>query len=179
MKSRLLKVCPPQFENCAAPLPANKGEAGEPTRTSRSASVASATGGQCRQPVVIALRPTELDDEIATFDPAEIATSGAKRRNATCVTRRGHQTEEADTSDVRRLRPRRKRPCRSAAEQRDELASLHCVPNYAKIGSQLRPSKQERTSNETSGRCGNVRRSNSERPRSGWGQQRLLALRLH
>ena len=42
--------------------------------------------GQCRQPVVIALRPTELDDEIATFDPAEIAKSRAKRRNATCVT---------------------------------------------------------------------------------------------
>src|SRR5436190_23901256 len=83
--------------------------------------------GQCRQPVVIALRPTELDDEIATFGPAEIAKSGAKRRNTTCVTGRGHQTEEADTSDLRRLRARRKRPCRSAAEQRDELASLQPV----------------------------------------------------
>jgi len=66
--------------------------------------------GQCRQPVVIAVRPTELDDEIATFDPAEVAKSGAKRRSATCVTGRGHQTEEADSSDLRWLRPRRKRP---------------------------------------------------------------------
>src|SRR5215831_4498698 len=81
--------------------------------------------GQYRQPVVIALRPTGLDDEIATFDPAEIAKSGAKRRNATCVTGRGHQTEEADTSNLRRLRPRPERPRSSAAEQRDELAPFH------------------------------------------------------
>ena len=82
--------------------------------------------GQCRQSVVIALRPTELDDEIATFDPVEIAKSRAKRRNATCVTGRRHQTKEADTGDLRRLRPRRQRPRRRrAAEQRDELAPSH------------------------------------------------------
>jgi hypothetical protein len=70
------------------------------------------------------LRPTELDDEIATFDPAEIAKSGAKRRNATCVTGRGHQTEETDTSNLSLLPPGRERPRRSGAEQRDELAPL-------------------------------------------------------
>src|SRR5215472_3985736 len=74
--------------------------------------------GQNWQPIVIALRPTELNDEIATFDPAEIAKSGAKRRNATYVTGRGHQTEEADTSDLGRLLcARRERPRdRRAAE---------------------------------------------------------------
>src|SRR5262249_744156 len=81
--------------------------------------------GQCRQPVVIALRPTELDDQIATFDPAEIAKSGAKRSNATCVTGRGHQTEEADTSDLRRLRSHRRWPRRHAAQQRHERAPPH------------------------------------------------------
>src|SRR5262245_62859610 len=79
--------------------------------------------GQCRQPVVIALRPTELNDEIATFDPTEIAKSGAKRRKATGVTGGGHQTEEADTSDLHRLSARRDRPrgCR-AADECDEFA---------------------------------------------------------
>src|SRR5215471_1724436 len=88
------------------------------------------------QPIVIALRPTELDDEIATFDPAEVAKSGAKRRNATCVTGRGHQTEEADASDLRCLRARRKRPRtarrhRRAAKQRDELAPSHSITSSA------------------------------------------------
>src|SRR5262245_27782691 len=82
--------------------------------------------GQYWQPVVIPVRPTELDDEIAPYEPAEIAKARAKRRNATCVTGRGHQTEEADTSDLGRLRTRRERPRdRRAAEQRDELAAFH------------------------------------------------------
>ena len=90
--------------------------------------------GQRWQPIIIPLRPTELDEEIATFDPAEIAKSGAKRRNATCLTGRGYKTQEADTSNLKRLRARRERPRSSrAAEQRDEIApfqliELHSVP---------------------------------------------------
>src|SRR5262249_18285197 len=91
--------------------------------------------GQYRQPVVIALRPSELDDEIATFDPAEIAKSGAKRRNATCVTGRGHQTEKADTSDLGRLRPRREWTCRRAAEKRDEVAARDSITSSARASS--------------------------------------------
>jgi hypothetical protein len=37
------------------------------------------------------------------------------------------------------------------------------------FGFQLRPSKQESAPSETGRRCGNVRRRNPERPRSGWG----------
>jgi len=60
--------------------------------------------GQRWQPIIIPVRPTELDEEIATFDPAEITKSGAKRRNATCLTGRGYKTQEADTSNLKRLR---------------------------------------------------------------------------
>ena len=99
--------------------------------------------GQSRQPVVTALRPTELDDEIATFDPAEIAKSDAKGRNAACVTGRGYQTEEADTSDLRRLRARRERPRdRRAAEKRDELAAPHVLPfSFYSSGGSVRSHK--------------------------------------
>src|SRR5262249_41181401 len=82
--------------------------------------------GQRWQPIIIPLRPTELDEEIATFDPAEIAKSGAKRRNATCLTGWGYKTQEADTSNLKRLRARRERPRRRrAAEERDEVAPFH------------------------------------------------------
>ena len=40
------------------------------------------------------------------------------------------------------------------------------------FGFQLRPSKQESAPSETGRRCGNVRRRNPERPRSGWGHFR-------
>src|SRR5262249_57029651 len=67
---------------------------------------------------------------IRTFDPAEIAKSGAKRRNATRLTGRGYKTQEADTSNLKRLRARRERPrrrCR-AKKRNDELAPPHCLP---------------------------------------------------
>jgi hypothetical protein len=54
--------------------------------------------------------------------------------------------EHADPPHPRRLlRPCRERPrhCRPA-NQRDELASLHCLPMHADIGVQVRPSKQEK-----------------------------------
>src|SRR5262249_43097999 len=82
--------------------------------------------GQRWQPIIIPVRSTELDEEIATFDPAEITKSGAKRRNATCLTGRGYKTQEADTSNLKRLRARRERPRHGrAAEERNKLAALH------------------------------------------------------
>src|SRR5262245_15260780 len=93
--------------------------------------------GQRRQPVIIALCPTELDEEIATFEPAEIAKTGAKRGSATCVTGRGHETEEADAGRLGCLRSRRERPRRHrTAEQRDELASPdHSITSSARASS--------------------------------------------
>src|SRR5262249_16885434 len=93
--------------------------------------------GQRWQPIIIPRRPTELDQEIATFDPAEIAKSGAKRRNATCLTGRGYKTQEADTSNLKRLRARRERPRRrrAAAHERDELAAPHSITSSARASS--------------------------------------------
>src|SRR5262249_37855831 len=45
-------------------------------------------------------------------------------------------------------------------------ASLHCLPKHAGFGAQLRPSKQESRQSDTVGGCGNVRRTNPERPMS-------------
>src|ERR1700693_2389907 len=42
------------------------------------------------------------------------------------------------------------------------------------FGFQLRPLKKESAPSETGRRCGNVRRRNPERPRSGWGHFRAL-----
>jgi len=90
--------------------------------------------GERGQPVVIALRPAELDEKIATFDPAEIAKSSPQRRDATRVTGRGHKTQEADARRLGRLRVRRERPRRRrAAQERDKLApfqltELHVLP---------------------------------------------------
>jgi hypothetical protein len=70
---------------------------------------------------------------------------------------------------------RRKRPShRRAAENCDELASLHYLRMHAEFGFKLTPSKQESTTRETGGRCGNVRRKNPARLMSESGQNRNL-----
>jgi hypothetical protein len=74
----------------------------------------------------MALRPSKLDEKIATFNPAEIAKSSPQRRDPTRVTGRGHKTQEADAGRLGRLRTRRERPSGGrAAEQRDELTAPH------------------------------------------------------
>jgi hypothetical protein len=76
----------------------------------------------------MAIRPSKLDEKIATFDPAEIAKTGAKSRDATRVTGRGHKTQEADTGSLGLLCARPERPRRRrAANKRDELAAFQLI----------------------------------------------------
>ena len=57
--------------------------------------------------------------------------------------------------------------------QRHERALLDPAAEVSGLGvaHHLTPSKQESAPSETGRRCGNVRRRNPERPRSGWGHK--------
>ena len=83
-------------------------------------------GCQGRQPVELTVRPAKLEGDVAVRDVAPLGEAFLKRghRARALVAR----MEEADHRHRRLLRARRERPCR-AAEQSDELASLHIRPS--------------------------------------------------
>jgi hypothetical protein len=61
----------------------------------------------------------------------------------------------------------------AAAEQRHEIASLHCLPQahiHVMCGFQFWPSNQERASSKMGGKCGNVRCKNPKPLMSQMGQ---------
>src|SRR5262249_11845011 len=74
------------------------------------------------------LCPAILNREVATVDPSEFAEPLYKSGNPLAVYRRRGDAQEPDGRQFAwLLRPRRERPCRRAAKQRDELAT----PNHS------------------------------------------------
>jgi hypothetical protein len=81
-------------------------------------------------PIGVAQSPLKIDLNIAADNPAELLESFPERRGAALsfriVLRIKHQ--HADPPHPLALpRPRRYRPRRRAAKQRDELAAFHCL----------------------------------------------------
>src|SRR5262249_41952285 len=80
-----------------------------------------------------ALRPAELDDNALALDVAEIAQPRPQRFHLARSRGSGGEMQIPDPSNLCRLRARRKRPHRRrAAEQRDELPTLHSITSSAR-----------------------------------------------
>src|SRR5262249_25169317 len=73
----------------------------------------------------LSLRPTIFDRDGATFDPAEFSKPLHERGSPWARDRSGGRAQDSDGRQLWRLRARRERPRRRAAEQPDELAPLH------------------------------------------------------
>src|SRR6516165_9593826 len=99
--------------------------------------------GNLAEALGIPLRPTILDRQGATLDPAEFAQSLNKGGSPCTPGRRRARSKEPNDRHLRwLLRARRERP-RSRAEQRDELAAFHSITSSARassVGGTSRPS---------------------------------------
>src|SRR5262245_18775261 len=101
-------------------------------------------GYQCRQSVVLPLRPPPFDRYVAALNVTGFAQPLAKCGDGPRVATLGPTgVDKPDHRQRRLLRARRERPCCRAAEQRDELAPLHSITSSARnrvaVGS-VRPS---------------------------------------
>jgi hypothetical protein len=79
--------------------------------------------------------PAIVDADVAAVGPAQLLEGLPERRDVGLHLRivLGERIQHANPSDaVGLLRSRRERPCRRAAEQRDELASLHSITSSAR-----------------------------------------------
>src|SRR4029077_3795616 len=74
---------------------------------------------------------TELEEKILAFNITGFAQCFAQLRPQGLDIRIAYE-ERTNSIHLRLLRPRRERPCRSAAEQRDELAALHSRTSLAR-----------------------------------------------
>src|SRR5262249_44030257 len=96
---------------------------------------ANQLGRQCRQSIVLVLRPAIFDNGIAALDIARFVEPLVECHEHAGETVRGPAVEKPDHWHCRLLRPPRERPrSRRAAEQRDELTALqlialHLVPS--------------------------------------------------
>src|SRR6516162_1216847 len=108
---------------------------GSPHRGDYGHLEANQVGSQRRQLIVLKLRPTEFDRQIAAFDITNFVQSLDERiGHILCLARRPG-AEITDRRQRRLLRARRERPGSGTADQRDELAPFH----YS-ITSSARPS---------------------------------------
>src|SRR5262249_60599735 len=91
------------------------------------------SGLEPRNPVESALPPSVFDHDFLAFDKARLIQSFSKRADDVEERGGGPGVKKSHHRHGRLLRARRARPCsRRAAEQRDELASLHCpMPSRA------------------------------------------------
>src|SRR5262245_47799876 len=80
-------------------------------------------GRQRRQSVILVFRPAVLDCHVLTLDVAGLLQALAERGHHGGVPLRRPTMEEPDHRYRDLLRRHRQRPCRRAAEQRDELAA--------------------------------------------------------
>src|SRR5262249_27953688 len=81
-------------------------------------------------PIDVVGGPTVVDPDVTAFRPADLLQLLPERGNAGLPLRivLGERDPHADPSHpLWLLRTRRERPCRSAAEQRDELATPHSI----------------------------------------------------
>src|SRR5262249_28332325 len=77
-------------------------------------------------------RPTKLDRQGATLDPAEFAQPLNKGGCPCTPGRRRARSKEPNDRHLRwLLRARRERPCGRAAEHGDELATFHSITSSA------------------------------------------------
>src|SRR5262245_23214327 len=102
-------------------------------------------GYQCRQSVVLPLRPPPFDRYVAALNVTGFAQPLAKCGDGPRVATLGRTgVDEPDHRQRRLLRARRERPRRRrAAEQRDEFASPHSITSSARAssdGGTVRPS---------------------------------------
>src|SRR5262249_13897935 len=85
----------------------------------------------------ICTAPMHIDLDIAAIQPAKLCESLLKSCNPRLPQRvitGAHQYSDVSYS-VRLLRPRRERPRRHAAEQRDEIAPVHSITSSARASS--------------------------------------------
>src|SRR5262249_30015595 len=89
-------------------------------------------GYQCRQSVVLPLRPPPFDRYVAALDVTGSAQPLAKCGDGPRVATLGRSgVDEPDHRRRRLLRARRERPRRRAAEQRDEATAVHSITSSA------------------------------------------------
>src|SRR5262245_45090246 len=100
-------------------------------------------GGERRQLIVAAARPTIHDGEVAAFDKSRLLEAQPE-----CVEvrreRSGRSATEKSDHRGRLLRARRERPRRRAAEERDEVAAFHSIdlhPTRRSEERMIRPSQ--------------------------------------
>src|SRR5262249_11948195 len=95
-------------------------------RKDRSYPTAYQVGRKCGQAIILILRPTILNYNITALHIADLFKALPERARHGCIAIRGCAVQKADYRHCQLLRARCQRPrsCR-AAEQRDELASLH------------------------------------------------------
>jgi hypothetical protein len=86
---------------------------------------ADEVGGQCRQPIIVALRPAVFQCQVLSHDVAALAQSLVERGYKRIRVGRRNRAEVADHRHRLLLRTRGQRPRRCAAEQHDEIAALH------------------------------------------------------
>src|SRR5262245_18609821 len=79
---------------------------------------------------IILVRIPQFDGYIASFDIAQVVQALAKRCQAIRC-RWSSRAQPSDNRHRRLLRARRERPRRRAAEQRDEVATLHRMIAFA------------------------------------------------
>src|SRR6516162_7227986 len=85
-------------------------------------------GGEPRKLLYVS-RPLPHDDNIATLNVAKVTQARPQSHGSTKLR---SETQEPNNRDFHlRLRARRERPRSGAAEQRDELASLHSITSSA------------------------------------------------
>src|SRR5262245_15389012 len=87
------------------------------------------------QSVILTVGPTEGDVNVLPFDIARVPQSQPKCHLVPSRFARRPAAEEPDHRQRRLLRAHRERPCRRAAEQRDELPSFHSITSSARPSS--------------------------------------------
>jgi hypothetical protein len=95
---------------------------------------ANQLGRQRRQPLVLPLRPAVFDRDAFALDTTGFLQALTERGHHVRVRLGRRAAQESDHRHGRLLRAGSERPCRRAAEQSDELTSLHSITSSARSG---------------------------------------------
>jgi hypothetical protein len=113
------------------------------TRDNHGHLTANQIGRQCRQSVVLVVRPEVFGRHVPALDIAGFGKALVERAHTGHNQIRRSGVEEPDHRQRRLLRARRERPCCHAAEERDEIAAFHSITSSARSkidGGTARPS---------------------------------------
>src|SRR5262249_42839135 len=113
------------------------GDGGDIARNKNIDLVSHQLGSQRRHAVKAGVRPALFDRDIAAFDKSHLSQAFAESGDTIGEPFRRARRKVPDHRHRRLLRPRRERPRRRAAEQRDELAAshLHSMTSSARASS--------------------------------------------